>query len=106
MLVGHKGVEVIERDTVVDLAVRMDFVDTELASVREIVRSLVEEDIGFDIHPAVVRSFAGEDIDLETGHKELAVADRKAPAGHRELAGRKKVVGGLDPDLRNSRCLT
>jgi hypothetical protein len=107
-VVRHKEVGVIEKGTVLGPAVRRELVvDTELGSVRERdLHSLAEEGTDFDNHPVVVHSLVGEDIDLGPGRKEVAVADRKEPAGHTELVDRKRVAGDVVPDLRNSRCLT
>lgn len=78
-------------------------VDMEQGSETEnVLRNFAEE----DRHLVAVRSLAEEGIGpgLE---QDIVVAGRKELADHKELVGRREVVGGV-PDLgfRNSYCWT
>lgn len=78
-------------------------VDMEQGSGTEnVLRNLAEE----DRHPVAVRSSAEEGI-VPGLEQDIVVAGRKELADHKELVGRREVVGGV-PDLgfRNSCCST
>ncbi len=78
-------------------------VDKEQGSEPEnVLRNFAEE----DMHLVAVRSSAEEGI-VPGLEQDVVVAGRKELADHKELAGRREVVGGV-PDLgfRDSCCST